>query len=549
MLWTGALSTAPWWNKLGIENLSPPRVVVAEVVSTVTASAIPPNDPTATPTATATPPATPTTRSNPTHVVQPGDTLYSIAGRYGLSPEELIVANHLQNPNAIYVGQALTIPFTPTPSPTPTTAPPSATPTKGPPTATPHASDTTLVTTPTPWPTPTGVVAGYAPWPFGPSPAIQPLPLSKNLITVLLLGTDEGTTSWRTDTILLLTINPDTRRVGLLSIPRDLWVSIPGYGQERINTVDFRGTSTQYPGSGAALLKRTIWENLGIPVHYYARVDFKAFIRIIDTLGGIDVPVDCNLQDAFLDSSSPTGVTPLQVSPGIHHMDGATALRYARSRHSTNDFDRARRQQQVLKTAWQKALSLDLLPRIPQLWQEFKDSVKTDLGLDDMLSLARFGTKLRPQAIQSRVIDWRVTNNWTTPLGAMVLLPDQQKIHQLLTEYFTQLQQPVAAAEEDTYAGRVVIENDTAMQDWTELVATRLRWSGLEVVSTDPPARYDQQITQIIDYTGNQEVLDLVRDEFSLLSGQVIAQPVENSPVDIRLIIGYDLQTCKRWLP
>jgi len=181
MLWTGALSTAPWWNKLGIENLSPPRVVVAEVVSTVTASAIPPNDPTATPTATATPPATPTTRSNPTHVVQPGDTLYSIAGRYGLSPEELIVANHLQNPNAIYVGQALTIPFTPTPSPTPTTAPPSATPTKGPPTATPHASDTTLVTTPTPWPTPTGVVAGYAPWPFGPSPAIQPLPLSKNL--------------------------------------------------------------------------------------------------------------------------------------------------------------------------------------------------------------------------------------------------------------------------------------------------------------------------------------------------------------------------------
>jgi LCP family protein required for cell wall assembly len=458
----------------------------------------------------------------------------------------LVEANHLQNPNAIYVGEELLIPVPPTATASPTPLPPTSTSTPAPPTPTPHASDRTLAATPTPWPTPTGIGAYYAPWPFGAGPVLQPLPLPPHLITIVLVGKDAGTTPYRTDTIVLLTINPDVQRAGLLSIPRDLWVSIPGYGEERINTVDFRGESTQYPGGGAALLKRTIRENLGIPVHYYARIDFRSFQQLIDTLGGIDVPVDCNLRDSFLDSSSPTGVAPLNVTPGVYHMDGATALRYARSRHTTNDFDRARRQQQILKAAWQKALSLDLVPKIPQLWQEFRDSIKTDLGLDDILALARFGTDLHPQAIQSRVIDWRVTRNWTTPMGAMVLLPDQKRIHDLLSEYFTELQKPVPVSKGGA-VGRVVVENDTSVTDWTDLVAMRLRWRGLEVSSIDTPQRHDRQVTQLIDYTGNTEAIKQVQDEFSLQPGQIVAQHVQDSPVDLRLVIGYDLKTCRRW--
>jgi len=366
------------------------------------------------------------------------------------------------------------------------------------------------------------------------------------MVSILLIGRDLGTSTWRTDTILLLTINPDTQRAGLLSIPRDLWVSIPGYGKERINTADFRGESTHYPGGGEALLKRTIQENLGIPVHYYVRVDFRAFVKLIDAIGGVDVPVDCNLRDAFLDSKSPTGRTWLQVTPGMRHMDGETALRYARSRKTTNDFDRARRQQQVLKAAWQKALSLDLFPKIPQLWQEFKGSVKTDLTLGDVLALARFGTNLRPQAIQNHVIDWRVTTSWTTPMGAMVLLPNQPKIHELLKAYFNGLQN--APPAQNVPPVRIVVENDTNMRDWTDLVATRLRWHGLEV-TVDTPKRTDQKVTQLIDYSGHKEAIEQVRSEFALSPGQVLNRHNESSPVDLRLIVGYDLKTCKRWAP
>jgi len=549
LVWNGTISVSG-----GLAGWAPRRAV-AEVVVTVTvseaatspvpATSTPSPYPTKTPRATVLP-----ARSSPnppvrTHTVQPGDTLYSIAAQYGWDIGTLVRANHLANPNAVYVGQQLIIPYPPTATPSPTVAPPTTTPTYAPPTATAHASDSTLAVTPTPWPSPTGI-SGYAPWPFGPGPTIDPLPLPEHMFTVLLLGKDQGTASWRTDTILLLSIDPDTQRAGLLSIPRDLWVSIPGYGQERINTVDFRGEITKYPGGGPALLKRTIRENLGIPVHYYVRIDFRVFTRIINILGGVDVPVDCALRDVFLDSTSPTGRTALQVSPGMQHMDGDTALRYARSRHTTNDFDRARRQQQVLKAAWKKALSLDLFAKAPQLWQEFHDSIKTDLTLGDVLALGRFGTKLRPQAIQNRVIDWRVTTNWTTPMGAMVLLPNRPKIHQLLSEYFTALQAPEPA--ESGPPVRMAVENDTAMQDWTELVATRLRWHGMDV-TIDTPRGTQQQSTQLIDYTGNTQAIEQVRAEFSLTPGQVVHQKKEKSPVDLRLIIGYDLQTCKRWSP
>jgi len=392
-----------------------------------------------------------------------------------------------------------------------------------------------LAITPTPWPTPTGL-AGNAPWPFGPKPVLQPLPLPKHAISILLLGRDWGKASWRTDTILLLTINPDTQRAGLLSIPRDLWVSIPGYGKERINTVDFRGETTQYPGGGAALTKRTIQENLGIPVHYYVRVDFGSFVKFIDTIGGLDVPVDCNLQDGTL----------IQVTRGVRHMNGETALRYARSHKTTNDFDRARRQQQVLKAAWQKTLDLNLISKIPQLWQEFQSSVKTDLTLGDVLALARFGTNLRPQSIQNHVIDWRVTTSWTTPMGAMVLLPNQPKIHELLTSYFSALQNEPPA--QNAPPVRIAVENDTNMQDWTDLVATRLHWLGLEA-TIDTPQRANQQVTQLIDYTGNKAAVERVRSEFALVPGQVVHQKREDNAPDMRLIVGYDLQTCKRWAP
>ena len=132
--------------------------------------------------------------------------------------------------------------------------------------------------------------------------------MDENRINILLLGIDRrGAKGWgyRTDTIIIVTVDPINKTAGMLSIPRDLYLSIPGNGEVRINTANVWGYSRKYPGGGPALLKRTIEVSFGIPLDYYVMVDFKGFQRIIDTLGGIDVNVPRKLHDTKYPDSKP----------------------------------------------------------------------------------------------------------------------------------------------------------------------------------------------------------------------------------------------------
>jgi polyisoprenyl-teichoic acid--peptidoglycan teichoic acid transferase len=255
-------------------------------------------------------------------------------------------------------------------------------------------------------------------------------------INILLLGTDQrgSEINWRTDTIILVTINQTEKTVGMLTIPRDLYVNIPRIGKQRINTADFYGEYYHYPGGGPNLIKTTVEQNLGVRVHYYVRGGFDAFRKATDILGGIEVDVDCPLYEAvFYDDY---GRTTLNFQPGLQTMDGVTALRYARSRYTSNDYDRGRRQRKVILAMWDKATSLNLLPKWPQLYQEMSDSIQTDLGPTEMAALAYIGTQLKMDKIKSRAIDSRATIPYTTLEGAQVLLPNVEKIHSLLVEFF-----------------------------------------------------------------------------------------------------------------
>jgi LCP family protein required for cell wall assembly len=225
-------------------------------------------------------------------------------------------------------------------------------------------------------------------------------------------------------------------RAAVLSLPRDLYVNIPTRGGDRLNIADFWGEYTKYQGGGPALLKRVIAENFGIRVDKYARVDFEGFKRIIDTLGGIDVNVPCALEDDFIDASSPTGFRHFSVEAGLQHMDGDTALMFVRQRHNTGDVSRALRQQRVVSALRARALSPDIVPKIPALYQQLQDSVQTDFGTIDLPGLIQIGTSLRPESIRGRVIDETMWNFWTTPDGKSVLVFDKDKVRAAVDDLF-----------------------------------------------------------------------------------------------------------------
>ncbi len=183
-------------------------------------------------------------------------------------------------------------------------------------------------------------------------PQPEPLPLVEQpagTVNILLLGMDRlaGQGVARTDVMVVASIFPDVPAVNLLSIPRDYYAWIPGWGLDKINTAYVRAERVGFPGGGPALAKATVEYNFGVPIHYYAMVDFSSYRTIVDAVGGVDIIVECPFHDTYPDAESATGQTDIDLEPGLH-LDGKHALWYVRSRWNTSDFDRHRRQQQVL---------------------------------------------------------------------------------------------------------------------------------------------------------------------------------------------------------
>lgn len=239
---------------------------------------------------------------------------------------------------------------------------------------------------------------------------------------ILLLGSDQrNDPSYRTDVIMLVTINPLQGSVTVLSFPRDLYVSIPGYFNDRINTPMEYG--------GFSLMQATFQENFGITPDRYMLTNFAGFTGIIDTLGGVDVYADYNLTDKC---SLPIAVDKYcSLGPGWVHLDGQTALWYVRSRYSTSDFDRERRAQEVIAAVFNKLMSLDAITRIPDLYNLFISSVETNVTLEDVISLAPVAPSLLLDSSKIRRYTIDYADIWPYSLpesGASVLLPNMDAI-------------------------------------------------------------------------------------------------------------------------
>jgi LCP family protein required for cell wall assembly len=265
----------------------------------------------------------------------------------------------------------------------------------------------------------------------------------KERFTVLVMGMDkrpgEFGSAFRTDTLILISLDPATKHVGMLSLPRDLYVDVPGYGLQRINTAYSAG-ELEGPGGGPRLAMQTVQYNFGIRVNDYVVVDFNAFIRVIDLVGGINVNVPYDISDPEYPDMN-YGYDPFYITAGWHQMDGATALKYARSRHSSDDIDRGQRQQQVLYALRDKVLAYDMIPKLaaeaPALWSELRDGVKTGLSLDQILQLAWWVKDIPSSSYTNAVLGW----DYVTPVnwqGSDILIPDRLsgKLVTLMTEVF-----------------------------------------------------------------------------------------------------------------
>ncbi len=405
------------------------------------------------------------------------------------------------------------------------------------PTPLPPVPSATLLPTPTDQPTqqPTPQIAS------SPQPVID----APESVTFLLLGSDTPSgSSFRTDTILIVSVRPRDGQVSLISIPRDLWVNIPTVGMQRINTAYEFGAS-DYPGGGAGLLKDTILYNLGLQIDHTAMVDFDGFKKIVDTLGGIDVPVTCpytdwHLVSPDLDPQNPNNWSLYTVGPGLIHMDGDLALWYARSRQESNDFDRGRRQQEVIRALFQQALRSDSLSHIPQLYDDFNGLVTTDLGLPDILKLAPFSLHLNNADIRSYYIAGDMVTPWTTPGGAYVLLPNTQLIQNMLSEALSPSQR-----QQQRTAIKVEIQNGSANDNWDALAAQRLNYAGYET-SLHPADNRNHVHTLLYDLTPDQDPnrSTTLLAVLGLPQSALVSVPTQNNQSSYVLIVGNDYQAC-----
>ena len=371
----------------------------------------------------------------------------------------------------------------------------------------------------------------------------------KERVTILLLGIDQRGDEagpWRTDTMIVLTVDPATKTAGMLSIPRDLWVTVPGFGEHKINTAHFIGDVEGYPGGGPALAKKTVRNLLGVPIDYYIRVNFTGFERLIDAIGGVTVDVEKPIDDNRYPDGN-YGYTEVHIPAGIQHMDGKTALQYARSRHGTSDYDRSRRQQKLLMAVRDKVLSMDIsVDRIPEILRIVGDSVQTDLNLSELTALAAIAREIKLDNIKIAAIDASATHAATTPSGLWVAIPDRDAIRKLRDEIFPApsptavIAQVTDKAKLEAEAAQVQVLNGTLVAGLAQRTATRLREAGYQVAGFGNADRGDYTHTVVIDLTSNPYTAQALASMFGVAPQNIISRSESSPEADIRLILGQD---------
>jgi LCP family protein required for cell wall assembly len=374
----------------------------------------------------------------------------------------------------------------------------------------------------------------------------------QDLVNIILLGNDGEITGggyFGTDTMIIVSVNRTAGTVAMLSLPRDLLVYIPGWTMQRLNIAYVRGETGGWTNGGFGLLRQTIFYNLGINVHYYAMVDLSGFKAIVDAVGGVSIAVDCAIQNLpLIGAEVPAAAVRVNddgayVLPvGYYHFNGAEALWYARARDNSSDFDRGRRQQQVLRAVWRQARDNGLLLNAPALWAEGSQYIQTNMAFEDLISLIPIALNLDPSRIEQfrfrRLYD---TQPWQPPDGSFVQVPIYEHILEMLNDFYTPPTPNQIARAND----RIRVLNGTTNENWDTVAAESLGWRGFAAFSAGGAAEPTER-TILIDYTGSERGSNrqTIAAALNVRQENIHIQPDPNRTVDFEVIVGADYNAC-----
>ena len=370
-------------------------------------------------------------------------------------------------------------------------------------------------------------------------------------MTVLVMGLDyrdweAGDGPPRTDTMILLTIDPLTKTAGMLNIPRDLWVNIPGFDYGRINTAYPLGIAYDVPGGGPQQAMDTVESLLGVPIDYYAIIDFGAFEKFIDELGGINVKVDNEI------SVDPIGKgNTVVLKPGNYLLDGPTALAYARARHTDGgDFDRAQRQQQVILAIRDRIVELgptQVAAKIPAMYNELAAGIHTNLSLNDAMKLGWLALDIPLDTVQRGAIaPPNAVGFAKSPDGSQdILVPVPDQIRLIRDQVFASSN--MASPGLTSGDARANMQAEGA-RSWWPMAPTPRAWPRRRRLTCNhreptwsTPRTVNTTLThKIIDYTGNPYTDKYLVDLMKISPYSISLQYDPNSQVDVLVILGDD---------
>ncbi len=371
-------------------------------------------------------------------------------------------------------------------------------------------------------------------------------------VTVLLLGVDHR--DWnpddgppRTDTIILATIDPQSETAGVLSIPRDLWVEIPGFGYSKINQAYFLGEANRLPEGGAGLALDTVEALLDISIPYYVVLDFNAFVSLIDEIGGVEVDIPETIE---LDPLGDHNTTTLK--PGVQTLSGELALAYARARNTPgSDFDRIQRQQQIIFAVRDQVFRLDMIPtliqRAPALYEKVAQGVKTNLSLQQVAQLAWLSIQIPEENIQRKSVRPEHVYSTISFQGWSILQPIYEEIYALRDAVFNS--QPAAvptvvagmSLEQRAVEEKALIEvlNGTFYTGLASRTADFLRGKNLQVGEIGN-ADHIYAATTIIDYTGKPYTLSFLAEVLNVPQNKIYHRYDPDKEADIVVLLGED---------
>jgi LCP family protein required for cell wall assembly len=384
-------------------------------------------------------------------------------------------------------------------------------------------------------------------------------------VNILMMGLDYGDWSGRndasgasrTDSMILFTIDPVSKTAGMLSIPRDMWVNIPGFDYGPINTAYFLGDAFKMPGGGPGVAVATVEEFLGVPIQYYAQIDFSAFAKFIDEMGGVTINVPNTMHLSLIGNP-----TMFEIKPGVQTLDGPTLLAYARDRHDdakggyTDDYARSLRQQQVIMAIRDQILQANMLPTLiakaPAMFQDLTSGIRTNMQLDQVIKLAELASTIDTSKIKRGLIDQHSVINAMAVMSdgtnKAVLVPIPDKIAAIRDYVFTTNSaiKPGAGSNvaelvknEKT---RISIQNATGQSGLAARTVEYFKAQGLNVVE-QTVAGQPQSTSSIIIYTGKPYTIRYLTGLLKIPDANIINKFNPDSPIDIDLVLGSDWAT------